>query len=89
MRRLTDSRIDTIVRLAPKIKGGPQKEVIQMDRIGMLGIGVILVILGIVLRWNLIDFLVDLTGLILLVVGVVLIVLGLIKMFSGKSQTDY
>jgi uncharacterized membrane protein len=60
-----------------------------MERIGMLGIGVILVILGIVLRWNLIDFLVDLTGLILLVVGVVLIVLGLIKMFSGKSQTDY
>ena len=60
-----------------------------MDRIGMLGIGVILVILGIVPRWNLIDFLVDLTGLILLVVGVVLIVLGVIKMFSGKSQTDY
>ncbi len=60
-----------------------------MERIGMLGIGVILVILGIVLRWNLIDFLVDLTGLILLVVGVVLIVLGLIKMFSGKSETDY
>jgi uncharacterized membrane protein len=60
-----------------------------MERIGMLGIGVILVILGIVLRWNLIDFLVDLTGLILLVVGIVLIVLGLIKMFSGKSQTDY
>ena len=60
-----------------------------MERIGMLGIGVILVILGIVLRWNLIDFLVDLTGLILLVVGVVLIVLGLIKMFTGSSQTDY
>ena len=60
-----------------------------MDKIGMLGIGVILVILGIILRWNLIDFLVDLTGLILLVVGVVLIVLGLIKMFSGKSETDY
>lgn len=60
-----------------------------MERIGMLGIGVILVILGIVLRWNLIDFLVDLTGLILLVVGVVLIVLGLIKMFSGNSQSDY
>ena len=60
-----------------------------MERIGMLGIGVILVILGVVLRWNLIDFLVDLTGLILLVVGVVLIVLGLFKMFTGKSQTDY
>ena len=60
-----------------------------MERIGMLGIGVILVILGIVLRWNLIDFLVDLTGLILLVVGIVLIVLGLIKMFTGKSETDY
>ena len=60
-----------------------------MDRIGMLGIGVILVILGIVLRWNLIDFLVDLTGLILLVVGIVLIVLGVIKMFSGNSSRDY
>ena len=60
-----------------------------MDRIGMLGIGVILAILGIILRWNLIDFLVDVAGLILLVVGVVLIVLGLIKMFTGKSQTDY
>jgi hypothetical protein len=62
-----------------------------MDRIGMLGVGVILVILGIILRWNLIDWLIDLSGLILLVVGVVLIVLGLIKMFtgSGSSQTDY
>ena len=60
-----------------------------MERIGMLGIGVILVILGIVLRWNLIDFLVDLTGLILLIVGIVLIVLGLIKMFSGNSRSDY
>ncbi len=60
-----------------------------MDRIGMLGIGVILVILGIVLRWNLIDFLVDLTGLILLVVGIILIVLGVIKMFSGNSSSDY
>ena len=60
-----------------------------MERIGMLGIGVVLVILGIILRLNLIDWLIDLSGLILLVVGVVLIVLGLIKMFSGKSQTDY
>ena len=62
-----------------------------MDRIGMLGVGVILVILGIILRWNLVDWLIDLSGLILLVVGVVLIVLGLIKMFtgSGSSQTDY
>ncbi len=60
-----------------------------MERIGMLGIGVILVILGVVLRWNLIDFLVDLTGLILLIVGIILIVLGLIKMFSGNSGSDY
>lgn len=60
-----------------------------MEKIGMLGIGVILVILGVVLRWNLIDFLVDLTGLILLIVGIVLIVLGLIKLFSGNSSSDY
>ncbi len=60
-----------------------------MDRIGMLGIGVILVILGIIMRWDLIKWLIDLSGLILIIIGVVLIVLGLIKMFSGNSGSDY
>lgn len=60
-----------------------------MDRIGMLGIGVILVILGIIMRWDLIKWLIDLSGLILIIIGVVLIVLGLIKMFSGNSGSEY
>ena len=60
-----------------------------MERIGMLGIGVILVILGIIMRWDLIKWLIDLSGLILIIIGVVLIVLGLIKMFSGNSSSDY
>ena len=60
-----------------------------MDRIGMLGIGVILVILGIIMRWDLIKWLIDLSGLILIIIGVVLIVLGLIKMFSGNSSSEY
>ena len=62
-----------------------------MDRIGMLGIGVVLTILGAIIVSGILDWLIDLSGLILLVIGVVLIVLGLIKMFtgSGSSQTDY
>lgn len=60
-----------------------------MDRIGMLGIGVILVVLGIIMRWNLIDWLIDFSGLIFIVIGVVLVVLGVIKMFTGSSRSDY
>ena len=56
-----------------------------MDKIGMLGIGVILVILGIVLQM---DTLINFIGFSLIALGVVLFVLGLIKTFSG-SESDY
>ena len=60
-----------------------------MDRIGMLGIGVILVILGFILQTGLIAWLINAIGIILIVVGVVLVVLGVIKVFTGSSRSDY
>ena len=54
-----------------------------MDRIGMLGIGVVLVpyLAQLLCRCILIDWLIDLSGLIMLVIGIILVVLGLIKTF--------
>lgn len=60
-----------------------------MDRIGMLGIGVVLAILGGILVSGILDRLIDLFGLVILVIGVILIVLGVIKMFTGSGQSDY
>jgi hypothetical protein len=59
-----------------------------MDRIGMLGIGVVLTILGAIIVSGILDWLIDLSGLIMLVIGIILVVLGLIKTFSG-SESDY
>ena len=59
-----------------------------MDKIGMLGIGVILTILGAIIVSGILDWLIDLSGLIMLVIGIILVVLGLIKTFSG-SESDY
>jgi len=58
---------------------------------GSLVAGIILVILGVVLRWDLIDWLIDLSGLILLIIGIILVVISLIQMFGGKKSgsSDY
>ena len=59
-----------------------------MRRVGGSGLffaGIILLILGIVLRWDLIKWLIDATGLVLIIVGVILGIIGLIQMFSGEA----
>ena len=53
---------------------------------GLILVAIILLILGVVLRWNLIDWLIDTTGLLLIVVGVVLGIIGLIQTFSGGGK---
>jgi protein-S-isoprenylcysteine O-methyltransferase Ste14 len=53
---------------------------------GFFAVGVVLVILGIILRWDLIDWLIDTTGLLLIVIGAIVGIIGLIQMFSGGSQ---
>ncbi len=48
--------------------------------------GALLIILGIILRWDLIDWLIDFAGLILIIVGVVALVIGIINALSGKKS---
>ena len=59
-----------------------------MERLGILGIGIALAVLGLIIVSGILDWLIDLSGLIMLVIGVILIVLGLIKSFSG-SNSEY
>jgi len=58
----------------------------RLEGSGLLMAGVLLLIVGIVLRWDLIDWLIDATGLILIVIGVILGIIGLIQTFSGGGQ---
>ena len=45
--------------------------------------------MGVVLRWDLIDWLIDAAGLVLIVMGAVLGVIGLVQMFTGGGGKDY
>ena len=56
---------------------------------GLLISGIVLVILGAVLRWDLIDWLIDTTGLILILIGVVLLIIGGVQMLSNKNSSDF
>ena len=60
---------------------------------GLILVAIILFILGVVLRWDLIKWLIDATGLVLIVVAIVLGVVGVIQMMSGgdkgSSSTDF
>ena len=56
---------------------------------GLLISGIVLVILGAVLRWDLIEWLIDTTGLILILIGVVLLIIGGIQMLSNKNSSDF
>lgn len=53
---------------------------------GMLLAGIVLVILGAVLRWDLIKWLIDATGLILIIIGIVIAIIGLVQMMSGNRR---
>jgi len=55
---------------------------------GLLMAAVVLVILGAVLRWDLIDWLIDTTGLILILIGIVLGIIGLVQMMSNKGTSS-
>ena len=53
-------------------------------------VGGLLIILGIVLRWDLIDWLIDFAGLILIIVGIVAVVIGILTAIrgGGKGRSD-
>ena len=58
---------------------------------GLFLAAIILVIVGVILRWDLIDWLIDVTGLVLIVIGAIIGIIGLIQMFSGggKKSGDF
>ena len=57
---------------------------------GMLVVGVVLAFLGIILIAGLLDWLLDVTGIILLGLGLILGVIGVVQMMSGRgSSMDY
>ena len=53
---------------------------------GFLVVGAVLFTLGIILRLDLIDWLIDATGFVLIVIGAIAGIIGLIQMFSGRGQ---
>lgn len=53
---------------------------------GFFAVGAVLIILGVILRWDLIDWLIDATGLLLIVMGAIAGIIGLIQMFSGGGE---
>ena len=53
---------------------------------GLILVGIVLVLVGALLQSNLVEWLLDVMGLIIIVGGVVMGVVGLIKVFSGKGS---
>ena len=53
---------------------------------GFFVVGAVLIVMGVILRWDLIDWLIDATGFVLIVIGAIAGIIGLIQMFSGRGQ---
>ncbi len=53
---------------------------------GWLVMGIVLLVLGLLVRSRLFEFLVDFTGLILIVIGLIAVVVALVSMISGKGR---
>ena len=58
----------------------------MLGKSGWVGIGIIFLVVGILLRSGLIQWLLDLMGLILIVVGVIAVIAGLIGMITSKNR---
>ena len=58
----------------------------MLGKSGWVGIGIIFLVVGILLRSGLIQWLLDLMGLILIVVGVIAVIAGLIGMITDKNR---
>lgn len=53
---------------------------------GLILVGIVLVIVGALLQSNLVEWLLDVIGIIIVAAGVVIGIVGLIKAFSGKGS---
>ena len=57
-----------------------------LGKSGWLGIGIILLVVGILLRSGLIQWLLDLMGLLLIIAGVIAVIVGLVGLITGKNR---
>ncbi|MCH7745001.1 MAG: hypothetical protein IIB15_06765 [Chloroflexi bacterium] len=55
---------------------------------GLIVVAILLVLLGLVLRLGIIDWLIDVTGFLLILIGVVMGIVGLVQLFSGKGKSS-
>ena len=70
----------------------PRMEGANMGKLGgssLVIAGIVLAFLGFVLRTGLIKWLIDVTGLILIIIGIVILVIGVVQMFSGRGRGSY
>jgi hypothetical protein len=51
--------------------------------------GVILLVVGLILKTGLIQWLLDFLGWVLIIVGAIALVIGIISLFTGKSGSRY
>ena len=51
--------------------------------------GVILLVVGVILKTGLIQWVLDLLGLALIIIGAIALVIGIISLFTGKSGSRY
>ncbi len=56
---------------------------------GLVFVGVFLLVIGVILRWDLIDWLIDAAGMVLIILGAIIGVIGLVQMFTGGDRKGY
>lgn len=59
-----------------------------MGNAGTLIVGFLLVIFGAILMSGIIDFLIDMAGLIILIIGVIIVLFGLFHVFAGGNSGE-
>ena len=62
-----------------------------MDKVGGGGLvvfGILLVILGLLIRSAILEWLLDIVGIVILIGGAIVVVVGVVKIFSGGGSSD-
>ena len=55
---------------------------------GLIVVAILLVLLGLVLRLGIIDWLIDATGFLLILIGVIMGIVGLVQVFSSGNKSS-
>ena len=64
----------------------------RLEGSSLILLAILLVIFGVFLRWDLVDWIIDAAGFLLIVLGIILGVVGLIQVLTGggkRSRSDF